>query len=109
MSTIEKKDIKKATIEKKISEKTRWNDTASNVQTTKAKNIINAKNMEKSKDNKSVVNVKDSTENEKDNVIDTNAKRDPRIPDWLPEKDEVIVIEPIEKPPHLRSKVKLQH
>lgn len=109
MSTIEKKDIKKTMIEKKISEKTRWNDTASNVQTTKAKNIINAKNMEKSKDNKSVVNVKDSTENEKDNVIDTNAKRDPRIPDWLPEKDEVIVIEPIEKPPHLRSKVKLQH
>ncbi|XP_012239843.1 RNA polymerase II-associated protein 3 isoform X1 [Bombus impatiens] len=107
MSTIEKKDIKKTTIEKKISEKTRWNDTASNVQTTKAKNIINAKNMEKSKDNKSVVNVKDSTENEKDNVIDTNAKRDPRIPDWLPEKDEVIVIEPIEKPPHLRSKKSL--
>lgn len=106
MSTIEKKDIKKTTIEKKISEKT-WDDTASNVQTTKTKNIINAKNMEKSKDNKSVVNIKDSTENKKDNVIDTNAKRDPRIPDWLPEKDEVVVIEPIEKPPHLRSKVKL--
>ena len=106
MSTIEKKDIKKTTIEKKISEKT-WDDTASNVQTTKTKNIINAKNMEKSKDNKSVVNIKDSTENKKDNVIDTNAKRDPRIPDWLPEKDEVVVIEPIEKPPHLRSKKSL--
>lgn len=106
MSTIEKKDTKKTTIEKKISEKT-WNNAASNVQTTKTKNIINTKNMEKSKDNKSVVNIKDSTENEKDNVTDTNVKRDPRIPDWLPEKDEVIVIEPIEKPPHLRSKKSL--
>ncbi|XP_071869089.1 RNA polymerase II-associated protein spaghetti isoform X1 [Bombus fervidus] len=106
MSTIEKKDIKRTTIEEKIAEKT-WNNTASNVQTTKTKNIINAKNMEKSKDNKSVVNIKDSTENGKDNAIDTNVKRDPRIPDWLPEKDEVIVIEPIEKPPHLRSKKSL--
>lgn len=106
MSTIERKDIKKTAIEKKISEKT-WNNTASSVQTTKIKNTINAKNMEKSKDNKSVVNIKDSTENGKDNVIDTNAKRDPRIPDWLPERDEVVVIEPIDKPPHLRSKKSL--
>lgn len=37
----------------------------------------------------------------------TESKRDPRIPDWLPEKDDVEVVEPIEKPPHLRSKVNL--
>lgn len=38
----------------------------------------------------------------------TEPKRDPRIPDWLPEKDNVEVVEPIDKPPHLRSKVKLR-
>lgn len=34
----------------------------------------------------------------------TESKRDPRIPDWLPEKDNVAVVKAIEKPPHLRSK-----
>lgn len=37
----------------------------------------------------------------------TEPKKDPRIPDWLPEKDNVEVVEPIDKPPHLRSKVNL--
>lgn len=37
----------------------------------------------------------------------TESKRDSRIPDWLLEKDDVAVVEPIEKPPHLRSKVSL--
>lgn len=38
----------------------------------------------------------------------TEPRKDPRIPDWLPEKDNVEVVEPIDKPPHLRSKVNLQ-
>lgn len=35
------------------------------------------------------------------------SKKDRRIPDWLPEKDNVEIVEPIDKPPHLRSKVNL--
>lgn len=38
----------------------------------------------------------------------TEAKKDRRIPDWLPEKNNVAVVEPINKPPHLRSKVSLR-
>lgn len=37
----------------------------------------------------------------------TEPKKDRRIPDWLPEKNNVAVVEPINKPPHLRSKVSL--
>lgn len=39
------------------------------------------------------------------NVIEP--KKDPRIPDWLPEKNNVEIVEPVDKPPHLRSKVNL--
>ncbi|KOX76001.1 RNA polymerase II-associated protein 3 [Melipona quadrifasciata] len=100
-STIEKEGTKEITIEKKIADKM-WNNSAK-VQSTKTKNIIKPKHM---KENKVITNVKDSIENRKDDMADTNIKkkRDSRIPDWLPEKDEVTVIEPIEKPPHLRSK-----
>lgn len=38
----------------------------------------------------------------------TEPKKDRRIPDWLPEKNNVAVVEPIDKPPHLRSKVSLR-
>lgn len=38
----------------------------------------------------------------------TEPKKDRRIPDWLPEKNNVVVVEPIDKPPHLRSKVSLR-
>ncbi|XP_076656881.1 RNA polymerase II-associated protein spaghetti isoform X2 [Halictus rubicundus] len=31
-----------------------------------------------------------------------------RIPDWLPEKNDVVIIEPITRPPHLRSKKSLK-
>ncbi|KAK1132728.1 hypothetical protein K0M31_014105 [Melipona bicolor] len=99
-STIEKEGTK-ITIEKKIADKM-WNNSAK-VQSTETKNIIKPKHM---KENKVITNVKDSIENRKDDMANTNIKkkRDSRIPDWLPEKDEVTVIEPIEKPPHLRSK-----
>lgn len=39
---------------------------------------------------------------------ETEPKKDRRIPDWLPEKNNVAVVEPIDKPPHLRSKVSLR-
>jgi len=45
-------------------------------------------------------------------VSPTNIKeprKDRCIPDWLPEKDNVEIVEPIEKPPHLRSKVNLHY
>lgn len=67
------------------------------------------------KSNKKIIEVKEDR-NRKDSINNigtiakpttltslTKAKRDPRIPDWLPEKDDVEVVEPIEKPPHLRS------
>ncbi|KAL6423103.1 hypothetical protein ACFW04_010534 [Cataglyphis niger] len=80
-------------IEKKIAEKMFGNVNSS-------KEII---------DNKEDKNKKDSINNvgaiAKSTTISlTESKRDPRIPDWLPEKDNVAVVEPIEKPPHLRSK-----
>lgn len=40
------------------------------------------------------------------NIIES--RKDRRIPDWLPEKDNVEIIEPIEKPPHLHSKEPLK-
>lgn len=67
------------------------------------------------KSNKKIIDIKEN-KNEKDNVNNigaiaksntinlTESKRDSRIPDWLPEKDDVEVVESIEKPPHLRSK-----
>ncbi|CAD1478853.1 unnamed protein product, partial [Heterotrigona itama] len=100
-STIEKKGTKEP-IEKKIADQM-WSNSASKVQSMGTKDIIKPKHI---KENKVITNVKDSIENTKDDVGDTNIKkkRDLRIPDWLPEKNEVTVIEPIEKPPHLRSK-----
>ncbi|XP_011687189.1 PREDICTED: RNA polymerase II-associated protein 3 isoform X2 [Wasmannia auropunctata] len=38
----------------------------------------------------------------------TEPKKDRRIPDWLPERDNVEIVEPIDKPPHLRSKEPLK-
>lgn len=38
----------------------------------------------------------------------TEPKKNRRIPDWLPEKNNVAIVEPINKPPHLRSKVSLR-
>lgn len=84
-----------------------WNKTTLNVQTANIKNTeINY--MEDDKNIKDIINNKNKKD-KKDNVLDIDIKneRDPRIPDWLPEKDNVIVIEPIQKPPHLHSKVKL--
>lgn len=63
------------------------------------------------KSNKKVVEIK-KNENMKNKVAAkpatinvTNPKKDICIPDWLPEKDDVAIVEPIEKLPHLRSKV----
>lgn len=70
------------------------------------------------KSNKKIIVIKEN-KNKKDSINNigaiakpttitlTESKRDPRIPDWLPEKDNVVVVEPIQKPPHLRSKVSL--
>ncbi|CAL7948476.1 unnamed protein product [Xylocopa violacea] len=90
------KNLSKKPIEKKIAERI-WGNTTSNIQTTNTKDIKDTKSTKENKDDK------------KSNVVDviTDGKRDSRIPDWLPEKDNVTIIEPIKKPPHLRSKKSL--
>lgn len=103
-----KQSFKNLSIEQKIGDKM-WNSTTSNVHAIDTKNIKDSTHTEENKHIKNIINIKNSIEIKEDNVTDTviEKKRDPRIPDWLPEKDDVIVIEPIEKSPHLRSKVKL--
>ncbi|KAG7202968.1 hypothetical protein KM043_010105 [Ampulex compressa] len=49
----------------------------------------------------------EADEEKKDPIKNTGERekrRDPRIPDWLPEKDNVTIVEPVIIPPHLRSK-----
>lgn len=63
------------------------------------------------KSNVKIVEIKED-ENKKNELKEVAAKpktinvtkKDTRIPDWLPEKDDVAIVESIEKPPHLRSK-----
>ncbi|KAG6794863.1 RNA polymerase II-associated protein 3 [Apis mellifera caucasica] len=102
------KELSKNTFEKKIAEKM-WNKTTLNLQTANIKNTeINY--IEDDKNIKDIINNKNKIKDKKDdNVhdIDIKNERDPRIPSWLPEKDNVIIIEPIEKPPHLHSKKSL--
>lgn len=59
------------------------------------------KHKEEDKNNESV----DVDNTVKSTTIDvTEPRKNQRIPDWLPEKDDVEIVEPIDKPPHLRSK-----
>jgi len=69
---------------------------------------INKKIIDIKKDKKSSTNVDNTvkpTITSETNV--TEPRKDRRIPDWLPEKDNVEILEPIDKPPHLRSKASL--
>lgn len=99
------KKLPEKSIEKEIGKKI----CASTVSETQAANI---KNKRSNDDETSIKNTEDSAcstsvADKKDSAEDAAIKkqeRDPRIPDWLPEKDNVAVIEPIKKPPHLRSK-----
>ncbi|KMQ96604.1 rna polymerase ii-associated protein 3, partial [Lasius niger] len=87
-------------------------DTAKNIPIEKK---IAEKMFDNVKSNKKIIVIKEN-KNKKDSINNigaiakpttitlTESKRDPRIPDWLPEKDNVVVVEPIQKPPHLRSK-----
>ncbi|CAK9822263.1 RNA polymerase II-associated protein 3 [Anthophora retusa] len=77
-----------------------------NRSTEENKNVTQNRSTE---ENKNVTQNKSTEEGIKDNVKEVvpGEKRDPRIPNWLPEKNDVVVIEPIEKPPHLRSKKSL--
>lgn len=71
----------------------------------KIKKVTNTK---KDKDKKSSTNVDNTVESTTISITSvTGSKKDGRIPDWLPEKDKVEIVEPINKPPHLRSKVNL--
>lgn len=89
-----------------------WSSALSN-QTADIKNIRNIKHS--TEDEKKIKNIESFEWTKEDKSPDmgdstTEKKgRDPRIPDWLPEKDDVVVIEPVERPPHLRSKVTVYH
>nr|XP_012145173.1 PREDICTED: RNA polymerase II-associated protein 3 [Megachile rotundata]XP_012145174.1 PREDICTED: RNA polymerase II-associated protein 3 [Megachile rotundata] len=105
------KKLPEKSIEKEIGKKICTN-TVSETQAVNTKNIKN----ELSNDNETdIKNIEDSTcsisvADKKDGAEDAaiiKQGRDSRIPDWLPEKDDVAVIEPIKKPPHLRSKKSL--
>ncbi|XP_076750206.1 RNA polymerase II-associated protein spaghetti [Xylocopa sonorina] len=109
-STVVKEDtenLSKKPIEKKIAEKI-WGNTKTNIETSTG-DIKDTKCIKTDKDIKGVKNVISTIDDKKSNVADVIAdgKRNLRIPDWLPEKDNVIIIEPIKKPPHLRSKKSL--
>lgn len=73
------------------------------------------KDKKEDKENKEDKNIKEDKNNKNlsvDNTVKptrisvTEPRKDRRIPNWLPEKD-VEIVEPVNKPPHLRSKVNL--
>ncbi|XP_032662828.1 RNA polymerase II-associated protein 3 isoform X2 [Odontomachus brunneus] len=76
-------------VEKKIAEK-KLDDVESN------KKIIDIKE----DNNENSLNIKSTAK--PTNII--KQTKNLNIPDWLPEKDNVKIVEPVEKPPHLRSK-----
>lgn len=67
--------------------------------------VINTMEDKRKKSSINIDNTVKSTTTNKTSAIEP--KKDRRIPDWLPEKDNVEIVEPIDKPPHLRSKVRL--
>ncbi|XP_076637274.1 RNA polymerase II-associated protein spaghetti [Colletes latitarsis] len=104
-----KKLSEETPVEKVIGEKM-WSSIKTDIKDVKeSKEVgkdINMK-MERDKKDKSSKNLKHVKEDiipGIQNIATAYNGRDPRIPVWLPEKDDVAVIEPIEKPPHLRSK-----
>lgn len=78
---------------------------------------IAKKMLNNAKSDKKIIETKEEKDKKKDINVQSTAKptipsvtepkRDPRIPDWLPEKDNVEIVKPIKKPPYLRSKVNL--
>lgn len=64
--------------------------------------------VKKDKNEKSSVNVDNAIKTTTSVKSTTEPRKDRRIPDWLPEKDNVEVVEPLNKPPHLRSNVSLR-
>lgn len=64
--------------------------------------FVNVKSNEKVVDTKKNINKKNDLNKTATTTINVTKTC---IPDWLPEKDNVAIVEPIEKPPHLRSKV----
>ncbi|KAL0131847.1 hypothetical protein PUN28_003004 [Cardiocondyla obscurior] len=68
--------------------------------------IIEIKEDKNKKSNTNVENIVKPTTTSITNAMEL--QKNQCIPDWLPEKDDVEIIEPIEKPPHLRSKEPLK-
>ncbi|XP_076667306.1 RNA polymerase II-associated protein spaghetti [Andrena cerasifolii] len=105
-----------SSIERKIGEKI-WSDTPQSIQITEITDTEDS--MRSKEDERNVERVKDFKHAKEQKTSDTSdvsptgdsatktEKRDPRIPDWLPERNDVAVIEPIKKVPHLRSKKSL--
>ncbi|KZC06477.1 PREDICTED: RNA polymerase II-associated protein 3 [Dufourea novaeangliae] len=111
------KSSEKLTIETKIGKKL-CSSIVPSIKTTDVKDTENKNNkvLEQTK-----CNVKDTKTNENlkhvknGKTLDVGGaalkqkeERYLRIPDWLPEKNDVVIIEPVAKPPHLRSKKSLK-
>ncbi|XP_020289075.1 RNA polymerase II-associated protein 3-like [Pseudomyrmex gracilis] len=106
--TIIREDIdKNISLEKRIAEKmlgdVKLNRKVSD--TKEDKNRKNSINVEAAKP-PSVPIISETTS--KTITSTTESKKDKRIPDWLPEKDNVEIVEAIQKLPHLRSKEPLK-
>ncbi|XP_011065015.1 PREDICTED: RNA polymerase II-associated protein 3 [Acromyrmex echinatior] len=73
---------------------------------------INEKIVDTKEDQNKKNNINVDNETVKPTIISPTNITEPRkgryIPDWLPEKHNVEIVEPIEKPPHLRSKEPLK-
>ncbi|XP_054010521.1 RNA polymerase II-associated protein 3 isoform X1 [Hylaeus anthracinus] len=96
----------KSSVEKLIGEKM-WSSTKSSTKTTNIKDVKDSKEGEKDENSKDLKHIEEDTIVNIQNTTMKYKERDPRIPDWLPEKDDVAVIEPVKRPPHLRSKKSL--
>lgn len=88
-----------------VSDNEKINQEVIDTEKDKNKKSPNVDNKDKNKKSTNVDNTIKSTTSMTSET--TESKKHRRIPDWLPEKDNVEIVEPIDKPPHLRSKVNL--
>lgn len=99
--TVVKDDTDKGiSIEKRIANKM-FGDVKSNENASDIK--------KRDKDRKNSINVKAAKSPSVPATSAAKSKKDKCIPDWLPEKDNVEIVEAIQKPPHLRCKVNLRY
>lgn len=98
----EEVETKEIPIEKKIGMKIcDSNDKINKKKNKKINKKVNNKEIEKDIENKEI-------EKNIENKTTKNKNKYMPIPNWLPEKDNVAIVEPIKKPPHLQSKKQMK-